>query len=101
VHEVVEPVTWAVEPASRQAPADGVSTVRLVITPRRADGSVDEGAAVSVAKVAGVGELLGAPVWTGSAWEVVARAPTVAGELVLEITVDGAVWPLRPRVWWG
>ena len=101
VHEVVEPVTWAVAPASRQAPADGASTVRLVITPRRADGSVDAGAAVSVAKVAGVGELVGPPVWTGSAWEVEALAPTVAGELVLEITVNGAAWPLRPRVWWG
>ena len=88
------------EPASRQAPADGASTVRVVITPRRADGSVDAGAAVSVAKVAGVGELVGAPMWTGSAWEAEVRAPTVAGELVLEITVDGAAWPLRPRLWW-
>jgi hypothetical protein len=100
VHEVVEPVTWAVEPASRQAPADGVSTVRLVITPRRVDGSVDEGAAVSVRVVAGPGRLVGAPTWTGSAWEQALRAPASPGELVLEVTVNGAAWPLRPRVWW-
>ena len=100
-HRIVEPALFELNPATRHLPADGHSELVVTVHPRREDGTVRPGATVSVR---GVG---GAPV-TITATDVLAdgsvavhvQAPSTPGSSRLEISVDGIVSPVHPRVWW-
>jgi hypothetical protein len=99
-HVVQEPETVTISEADRRVPADGVSTVTVTVQPRLPDGSA-RAAIVGLEVAWGEGSWAGPAVQDGAAWSRTLIAPTVAGSAVVEITVDGVVLPLRPRIWWG
>ena len=43
---------------------------------------------------------LGAPWQDGDGWHALLTAPSAPGETVVEVWVDGAPLPIRPRVSW-
>ncbi len=100
VHTVTEPVTLAVLDDDRHAPADGVSTLALSMTPRAPDGAPRAGAVVAFRLVAGTGTWVGAPTTAGVTTTQSLRAPSSAGWAIVEVAVDGVVQPARPHLWW-
>ncbi len=100
-HRVVEPPLFTLDPASRHLPADGHSALVVTVHPRNPDGTVRAGAQVSV-KTAGGTAVTPSATDTLPDGSVAVHlvAPTTAGSSRLEITVDGVVSPIHPRVWW-
>jgi hypothetical protein len=97
-HRVVEPETIVVTPASRRVPADGASTVEVVLQPRRRDGSPDPAAVATVEIAAGAGSWAGPATRRGDGWVRTLVAPDAPGEAVLEVTLGGVPLSVRPRV---
>lgn len=99
LHTLVEPPTITLSEASRHLPADGSSELIITVTPRGEDGEV-RAAAVSIEAPWGQAGFVGPATQDGDTWQRVLRAPSVQGTSVIEVTIDGTVSPIHPRVWW-
>jgi hypothetical protein len=94
---LAEPPTLDVSPPGRHLPADGASVATLRVTPRGPDGA-PRAAHVEVIVTHGEATVLGvAP--DGDGWVATLLAPTTPGSCRVEVWVDGAAWPLAPRLW--
>ena len=99
LHRIAEPALFAIDPPDRIALADGKSHVTLTVTPRNADGSLRAGAIVKATLAAGTGTL--EPSVEGAMGTTVQLdAPATPGFAVVQLTIDGIVVPLRPRITW-
>ncbi|MCB9682285.1 MAG: CRTAC1 family protein [Alphaproteobacteria bacterium] len=97
LHEVTEPALLTLSDTDRHGRARG-DAIRLTVTPRRPDGTVDPGVVVTV-DVTGT-TLAGAPVWDGAAWQVDVEAPFNPGTSRLTVSLDGVEVPVHPKLWW-
>lgn len=99
-HVVEEPPLVAFDPPSRHARA-GAGTVRVTVRPADASGAPIAGARVEVRAAAGAPlEWAEAPSPRPDGSVVgTLRAPPRPGSTVLELSVNGAPWRVRPRVW--
>jgi hypothetical protein len=100
LHVVAEPETVTLDPPSRAAPADGVSSIRVRYAPRAPDGGPRAVASASLSITHGGGQVTSPMRATGAAFEAVVTSPSAPGSAVLELRVDGAPLPLRPRLFW-
>lgn len=100
VHTITEPVTLSVLDADRHAPADGVSSIALSMTPRAPDGTPRAGSVVTFRLVAGTGTWVGSPSVAVATTTQALLAPSSPGWAIVEISVDGVVQPARPHLWW-
>lgn len=96
-----EPAALTITPASRRVAADGASLVTVAVRP------VDESGAPRTARVT-IESTSPAVRWQGPAQADAAgvvtrvlRAPDAPGSAVVQVTVDGVPWRVRPRVWFG
>lgn len=96
---VVEPETVSVSPATRRVVADGASTIAVRVQPRTPLGDPDALANAEINLVAGAATWVGPTSRDGTAWVRTLRAPTRAGEAVVEVRIDGAAAGVRPRLW--
>jgi len=100
VHVIHEPPVITLSEPSRHLPADGVSALVVTVTPRAPDGTVSTGHVVSIEARFGHDGWEGPAVMVGDAWQRTLVAPTVGQTTVVEVTIDGALVRVRPRVWW-
>lgn len=99
VHVIEEPALFEITPASRHLPADGVSRFVVRVSPRNPDGTLRAGAQVGIERLFGAGSFAGPVVADAAGWSRELIVGTQQTSIVFEITVDGVVMPLRPRVW--
>lgn len=98
-HEIVEPELITLSVAGRHAPADGQSEIEIVVTPRDPLGQPRAGT-VTIEAPWGEAAFVGPVEQDGLRWRRTLRAPMAAGSSVIEVTIDGVVVPVHPRVWW-
>jgi hypothetical protein len=98
-HTVVEPALIELSEVDRHLPADGASVLEVRVTPRAPDGGARAGA-VTIEAPWGAASWEGPAAREGDAWVRRLVAPAAPQSSVIEVTVDGAVVPIRPRVWW-
>jgi hypothetical protein len=98
-HEVVEPALITLSEPDRHLPADGQSTVEVVVTPRDALGQ-PRAAQVTIEAPWGPAAFAGPATQDGLGWRRTLMAPMAAGSSVIEVTLDGVIVPVHPRVWW-
>ncbi|HMV68403.1 MAG TPA: CRTAC1 family protein [Myxococcota bacterium] len=97
LHRIEEPATIVISEPDRRLPADGRSSLRVEVTARALDGS-PRAAAIAVS-LSGPGTLRPpVPIGGSTVYEVV--APAVPGSTQVEVTIDGQVLRVRPRLWW-
>ena len=99
-HVIVEPAIFDITPASRRAPADGMSRITLAVTPRDAAGQ-PRSATVAVRVAGGTTIALPEPTLQGDAHVYAFQAPATAGSTVIEVDIDGVPSGIRPRLFWG
>jgi hypothetical protein len=97
-HTITEPEVLSLSVPSREVPADGVSTVDIVVRPVDATGA-PRAAAVAV-DLLGPGTFAGPVVQDGDAYRRTLVAPGAAGSSVVTVTLDGEPLGVAPRVWW-
>ena len=97
-----EPAALAITPPSRRVAADGTSLVTIAVRP------VDEAGAPRVATSVAIESPSPVAAWVGPTRVDAAglatralRAPASPGSAVIQVTVDGVAWRVRPRVWFG
>lgn len=100
LHELTEPELIRITPASRLAPADGVSTVEVRLLPAHPDGSLDPAASAAL-RLAGPGTLVDGPTWDGAAWVAHVRAPDIPGRTALIATLGTTPLRVHPQIVWG
>lgn len=100
LHAIDEPSLVTLTPSSRHVAADGRSELVVLVTPRRPDGTPDDGARVEIAQHGGMETVAVAVTRTASGWEGRITAPAMPGTATLEITIEGTPLAVRPRVWW-
>jgi hypothetical protein len=95
-HVVDEPPVLEVSPAGRHVPAgSGVATIH--VTPRADDRSAHAGRVLVTLKGGGTAS---AVTPEGEGYRVDVAAPAAAGSSVVEVTIDGALVGVAPRIWW-
>ncbi len=96
-----EPAALTITPSSRRVAADGASLVTVAVRPFDESG-VPRSTTVSIESTSPAASWQG-PAQTDAAGVVtrVLRAPAEPGSAVIQVTVDGVAWRVRPRVWFG
>ena len=93
---LTEPKLVAVTP--RTAAADGKSTVSVVVTPAKSDGTpIGPGASVTIDSTAGTWQAAVVDRGDGS-YERTLVAPSAAALAVIRVTIGGVALTLHPRV---
>jgi hypothetical protein len=100
-HQTVEePPLIAIQPSSRHVPADGTSTVTVVVRPVDANGAALAAAMVSIEAPFHTVQWAGPATVRGDGATVrTLVAPRTAGSAVVEASVGGKPYRIRPRVW--
>ena len=98
-HAITEPSSFTVTPSTRRAPADGRSTIEVLVTPRSLDGTLRADARVALS-LAGSGSLAGPVTQSADGWRARLVAPSQPGSAVVTVRIDDVALAVHPRVWW-
>ena len=99
VHVVEEPALVTIVPASRRVSAGANGKVLVTVAPVDADGAPLDPSTVTLELAYGEG-IVGAPEISQGAAVFEVLAPASSGSAVLEVSVDGEPYNVRPRLWW-
>lgn len=97
-HRVEEPALITLSEVDRHIPSDPSATLDVVVTPRDTDGALRAGQ-VEIDLAWGAATWAGPATVDGDVWTRTLVAPEAQGSAVIEVTVDGVVTPIHPRVW--
>jgi hypothetical protein len=98
-HAITEPSSFTLTPSTRRAPADGRSTIEVLVTPRSLDGTLRADARVALS-LAGSGSLAGPPTQSADGWRARLVAPSQPGSAVVTVRINDVALAVHPRVWW-